>query len=278
MNRIWLDEIVRTALEEDIGPGDLTVEAVVDPGTRAQARIYAKAEGVIAGTQVAARAFQLLDPEVHFQSVPDGTEVAPGDIVADISGEAAAILSAERVALNFLQRLSGIATETARAAKAAAPYGARIVDTRKTTPGLRALEKAAVRAGGGGNHRLGLYDAVLLKENHIALAGGIGPAVARAKERVGHMVKIEVEVESLHQVEEALAAGVDAILLDNMSLDEMRRAVEMIAGRAIVEASGGITPERVAEVASCGVDVISLGSLTHSARALDLSLLIEVES
>lgn len=276
MNYIWLDEVVRRALEEDIGPGDLTVQSVVPPGTRATAHIRAKAEGVIAGTAAAARAFQLLDSSIQFQSVSDGTPVRPGDVAAEISGDAAAILSGERVALNFLQHLSGIATETARAVQAAAPYGTRIVDTRKTTPGLRALEKAAVRAGGGANHRLGLFDAVLLKENHIALAGGIGPAVKRAKERAGHMVKIEVEVERLSQIEEALAVGVDAILLDNMSLDEMRQAVQMIGGRAVVEASGGITPDRVAEVAACGVDVISLGWITHSVRALDLSLLIEL--
>lgn len=278
MNRIWLDDIVRRALAEDIGPGDLTVEAVVAPSTQACARIRAKAEGVVAGTEAAARTFQLLDPAIKFQAVADGTHVQPGDIVAEIQGDARAILSGERVALNFLQHLSGIATETARAVRAAAPYGTRIVDTRKTTPGLRTLEKAAVRAGGGANHRLGLFDAVLLKENHIVLAGGIGPAVQRAKKRVGHMVKIEVEVEHLSQIEEALAAGVDAILLDNMSLDEMRQAVKMVGGRAVVEASGGITPDRVAEIAACGVDVISLGWITHSVPALDLSLLVEMET
>lgn len=272
MNPLLLEEIVRRALLEDIGPGDVTAEAVIPEDRTARAEIRAKAAGCIAGMAAAATAFRLLDPDVRFSGVADGTAVKPGDLVAEVAGRARALLSAERVALNFLQRLSGIATATARAVAAAAPYGVRIVDTRKTTPGLRMLEKEAVLAGGGANHRLGLYDAVLLKENHIAVAGGIAAAVERVRARVGHMVKIEVEVESLEQIEEALAAGADVIMLDNMSPDEMRRAVAMIGGRAVVEASGGVTPERVAEVAACGVDVISLGWLTHSAPALDLSM------
>lgn len=274
MNRLWLEETVKQALMEDIGSGDLTVEATIPPDQQTVAQIRAKAAGTIAGTEAAALAFQILDPNVQFSSVADGASVNPGDVVAEIKGPAGAILSAERVALNFLQHLSGIATETAKAVHAAAPYGTRIVDTRKTTPGLRTLEKAAVRAGGGSNHRLGLYDAVMLKENHIAVAGGITKAVGRVRDRVGHMVKVEVEVEHLHQIDEALTAGVDVILLDNMSLDDMKEAVRKIAGRAVVEASGGITPDRVAEVAACGVDVISLGWITHSVRALDLSLRI----
>lgn len=276
MNPLWLEDVVRSALNEDIGTGDITSEALIAADAQAEARIVAKAPGCIAGMPAATCAFRLLDPNVRISGVEDGTRVVPGDVVAEIAGSARAILSAERVALNFLQHLSGIATATAEAVEAVRPYGTRIVDTRKTTPGLRALEKAAVRAGGGVNHRLGLYDAVMIKDNHIAVAGGIAEAVRRVRERIGHMVKIEVEIESLDQLDEALSTGVDVILLDNMSLEDMRRAVERIAGRAVVEASGGITPANVREVAACGVDVISLGWITHSVPALDLSLRIQM--
>lgn len=272
MNPLQLEETVRQALLEDLGPGDITCSAVIADDLRCTATIVAKAKGVIAGSDAASWSFRLLDPTVRFTCLPDGDRVNPGDLVAELAGPARAILGGERVALNFLQHLSGVATATARAVAAAEPYGVRIVDTRKTTPGLRALEKAAVRAGGGSNHRLGLYDAVMLKENHIAVAGGIVQAVRLAKNRVGHMVKIEVEVEHLHQIDDALSAGADVIMLDNMSLADMQIAVRQINGRAIVEASGGITPERVAKVAACGVDVISLGWITHSVPALDLSL------
>lgn len=263
---------MRQALSEDLGSGDLTCEAVIPADAQATAEIQAKASGRIAGGQAATLAFQLLDPSVECTFIPDGSPVEVGDVVAQLSGRARALLSAERVALNMLQHLSGIATATAEAVAAAEPYGVRIVDTRKTTPGLRALEKSAVRAGGGSNHRFGLYDAVMLKENHIAVAGGIVPAVQRARERIGHMVKIEVEIESLHQIDAALEARADVILLDNMSLADMRAAVAKIDKRATIEASGGITPDRVAEVAACGVDVISIGWITHSVPALDLSL------
>lgn len=278
MNPIWLENTVHAALEEDIGYGDITTEAIVPQQASARAKIIAKAHGCIAGHDAAQLAFRLLDGGIDYQVVaPDGAEVAPGDVVARISGSAAAILSAERVALNFMQRMSGTATATRQAVKAAEPYGTRIVDTRKTTPGLRALEKYAVRVGGGLNHRIGLDDAVLIKENHIAVAGGITAAVERVRARVGHMVKVEVEVERLEQVDEALQAGVDAILLDNMDEETMRQAVARINKRAVVEASGSMSVEKIAAVAATGVDIISMGRLTHSSPALDLSLLIDIE-
>lgn len=277
MNPIWLENTVRAALHEDIGYGDITTEAIVPADAKAQAKIIAKATGCIAGNDVARLAFQLLDSQIAYQVIAaDGAEVTYGDVVARITGSAAAILSGERVALNFMQRMSGTATATREAVKAAAPYGTRIVDTRKTTPGLRALEKYAVRVGGGLNHRIGLDDAVLIKENHIAVAGGISPAVQRVRARVGHMVKVEVEVERLDQIDEALNAGVDAILLDNMDLETMRQAVLHINKRVVVEASGSISADKIAEVAATGVDIISMGRLTHSSPALDMSLLIDI--
>ena len=243
----------------------------------ANGRILAKAPGRIAGVPVAELTFRLLDPEVHIDVIsPDGRDVQPGDVILRICGPATGVLMGERVALNFLQHLSGIASATALAAEAARPYGARIVDTRKTTPGLRALQKYAVRVGGGLNHRMGLDDAVLIKENHLAVAGSIKEAVLRVREHVGHLVKIEVEVETLAQVDEALAAQVDAILLDNMDAKTMQEAVTRIDGQAIVEASGNMTLERIPEVAATGVDIISMGWLTHSAPALDLSLQLEL--
>jgi nicotinate-nucleotide pyrophosphorylase (carboxylating) len=277
MNPLMVEEIVRLALQEDIGYGDLTTEAIVAAGTVAEGKITAKAAGRIAGMAVVQTVFRLLDPAVLLRvNTPDGTDVEPGTVVLSLRGSANAVLMGERVALNFLQHLSGIATATAKAVRAAAPYGARIADTRKTTPGLRMLEKYAVRVGGGVNHRIGLDDAVLIKENHLAVAGSVKPAVERVRNRVGHMVKIEVEVETLTQVEEALAAGVDAILLDNMDLDTMRQAVQRVNRRAIVEASGNIGIEQVAQVAATGVDIISMGRLTHSSPALDLSLRLQM--
>lgn len=277
MNQIWLTDVVRRALDEDIGYGDLTTEAIVSSGAFAAGAIIAKEDGRIAGTEVAALAFHLLDPSVVFDiKISDGVDVTAGDIVANVSGPAGAVLTGERTALNFLQRMSGIATLTAAAAKAAAPYGTHIVDTRKTTPTLRSLEKYSVRMGGGINHRYGLDDAVLIKENHIAVAGGITAAVELVRRRVGHMVKVEVEVEFLTQIPEALATGVDAILLDNMDLPAMEEAVRLVAKRATVEASGDITLDRIAAVAATGVDIISMGRLTKSAPALDLSLRIKL--
>jgi len=273
LNPIWLADVVRRALNEDIGYGDLTTEAIVSANSQASGTIIAKEAGRIAGSEVAALAFHLLDPSVNFTIIAaDGTDVQAGQQVAQVNGSAGPVLMGERVALNFMQNMSGIATITAQAVREAAPYKARIVDTRKTTPTLRPLEKYAVRMGGALNHRYGLDDAVLIKENHLAVAGGITQAVSLVRRRVGHMVKVEVEVEHLEQIPEALAAGVDAILLDNMDIPTMRQAVAKIAGRIIVEASGNITVDRVAEVAATGVDIISMGQLTRSAPALDLSL------
>jgi nicotinate-nucleotide pyrophosphorylase (carboxylating) len=270
-----MSDPIEHALAEDIGEGDLTTRAVVPEGAQARARINQKAPGVIAGVRVAQDVFQHVDPELVFIAhCPEGKWREEG-AVAEISGSAASILTAERVALNFLGRLSGVATLTARYVRAVEGTGARILDTRKTTPGLRELEKQAVRAGGGENHRRGLYDAILVKENHAALAGGVGEAARRANRAAGEGVPVEVECRSSAEIEEALDAGVGRILLDNMSLDELRAAVEMVAGRAELEASGGITLDRVRAVAETGVDFISVGALTHSARALDLSLLLE---
>ena len=272
--QIQYEPLVRAALAEDIGPGDITTMLCVPEGTRATAIVLAKQPGVIAGLAIAELAFHLLDPNAQWQAhVNDGERVGEGRTpLATVTGDARALLTAERVALNFLQRLSGIATVTARGVELVAGTNARIVDTRKTTPGLRMLEKYAVRAGGGFNHRLGLYDAVLIKDNHIRAAGGITSAVRNAQAHIPHTMKIEVEASTLAQVQEALDAGADIILLDNMDTETMRQAVNQIGGRAISEASGGLTEARVAEVAATGVNILSIGALTHSAPALDISL------
>ena len=272
--QLQYEPLVRAALAEDIGPGDITTTLCVPADARATATVLAKAPGVIAGLDVCALAFHLLDPEARWEShVADGFHVTePPTPLATVIGKARALLTAERVALNFLQRLSGVATVTARYVAAVAGTPARIVDTRKTTPGLRALEKYAVRVGGGYNHRLGLYDCVLIKDNHIQAAGGIQSAVAAARAHIPHTMKIEVETDTLEQVTEALNAGADIILLDNMDNETMRRAVAQIGGRAITEASGGLALDRVAAVAATGVQILSVGALTHSAPALDISL------
>lgn len=273
--RLLVEPVVRAALLEDLGrAGDITTDAIIPAGERMDAVIASRQDGVIAGTDAAAIAFELIDPSLSVSvERPDGTRVTPGDTVIRLSGPARAVLTAERVALNLLCRLSGVATATASLVEAARPHGnARIVCTRKTTPGLRALEKHAVRAGGGSNHRFGLDDAVLIKDNHIALAGGIRTAVERARAGVGHLVKIEVEVDTLAQLEEVLSLGVDAVLLDNMSTGDLAHAVAMVGGRAITEASGRITPEIAPAVAATGVDLISIGWLTHSAPVLDIGL------
>ncbi len=272
------EPIVAAALREDLGrAGDQTTEAVVPVEAAAVAHLIARRPGRVAGLAVAARAFTLLDPLVQFDfRSEDGDDVVAGAVLAVISGPARPILSAERVALNLLGRLCGIATLTREVVASVAGTGARVACTRKTTPGLRLLEKYAVRVGGGFNHRFGLDDAVLIKDNHLAAAGGVAEAVRRARAGVGHLVKIEVEVTDLAQVEEALAAGAEVILLDNMTLEEMREAVELVGGRAVTEASGGISPENAAAVAATGVDVLSLGWLTHSAPALDVALDIVV--
>lgn len=266
-------EAVARALVEDVGAGDITTEAVVGSGTPCRAEIVAKAEGVVAGLAVAEATFRAVDTDTAFEyAVSDGGEVSPGTVVARVAGEAASILTAERTALNFLQRMSGIATLTARYVKAVEGTGARILDTRKTAPGLRALDKYAVAAGGGTNHRMGLFDAVLIKDNHIQAAGGIAEAVDRVRAAAGDAVEVEVEAQSLGQVEEAVAAGADIIMLDNMGAEEIRAAVKLVGGRARTEVSGGVSLGTVREMAECGVDYISVGALTHSAPALDLSL------
>jgi len=272
---IGIDRIIENALLEDIHTGDITTLAVVPEKRSAGARLIAKESMVLAGIDVAARVFILVDPDVLFTArFADGALLKAGDVIAEIAGDAASLLQAERVALNLLQRMCGIATLTARYKEAVTGTGAKVVDTRKTTPGLRQLEKYAVRIGGGSNHRSGLYDAVLIKENHIAAAGGISVAVERARAFVSHTMKIEVETETLDQVAEALDVGVDIIMLDNMDLETMRRAVALIGGRSLVEASGGVTFETIAEIAATGVDIISVGALTHSARAMDISMIL----
>jgi len=272
---IGIDRIIENALLEDIHTGDITTMAVVPEKRSATARLIAKESMVLAGIEVAARVFALVDPEVLFTAhFADGALITAGDVIADITGDAASLLQAERVALNLLQRMCGIATLTARYKQAVAGTGAKVVDTRKTTPGLRQLEKYAVRIGGGSNHRSGLYDAVLIKENHIAAAGGISIAVERARAFVPHTMKIEVETETLDQVAEALAAGADIIMLDNMDLETMRRAVALIGECSLTEASGGVSLETITEIAATGVDIISVGALTHSARAMDISMLL----
>jgi len=272
--QIMFEPLVRMALLEDLGrAGDLTTDIIVPPEQRATMALAARQPGVVAGLDIAALAFRLIDPSAEIAlSHPDGSRVKAGDVIATIHGAARAVLTAERTALNFLCHLSGVATATATLVEAVRGQRARIVCTRKTTPGLRALEKYAVRAGGGANHRFGLDDAVLIKDNHIAIAGGIRTAVERARKGAGHMVKIEVEVDSLDQLDTALELGVDAVLLDNMSVEDLARAVSMIDGRAIAEASGRITPATAPGVAATGVDLISVGWLTHSAPILDIGL------
>jgi nicotinate-nucleotide pyrophosphorylase (carboxylating) len=268
------EPLIRRALEEDLGrAGDLTSDAILPPDLTAEARVVARAAGRVAGLPAALAAFRLLDASIRIEEhAADGADVEAGSILATVRGPARSILSAERTALNLLGRLCGIATATRDMAALVAPHGARIVCTRKTTPGLRALEKFAVRCGGGHNHRFGLDDAVLIKDNHIALAGGIRPAFERVRRSVGHLVKIEAEVDSLDQLREALDLGADVVLLDNMPLEMLREAVAMARGRAITEASGGINPKTAAAIAATGVDLLSMGWLTHSAPALDVAL------
>jgi nicotinate-nucleotide pyrophosphorylase (carboxylating) len=269
---------VTEALAEDLGlAGDVTSAATVPAGVRASAVLAARRPGAVAGLALAEAAFRALDPVVRFEPhVGDGAAVAAGDVLARVEGQARALLSAERVALNFLGRLSGIATLTRRYVEAVAGTGAAIVDTRKTTPGLRAFEKYAVRCGGGRNHRSGLFDAVLIKDNHIAAAGGLAQAVERARAHAGHMLKIEVEVDTLAQLADALRHPIDVVLLDNMTPAQLREAVAVVAGRVLTEASGGVSLETVRAIAETGVDLISVGALTHSAPVLDLGLDFEV--
>ena len=277
LSPLLYDGLVRRALAEDLGrAGDITTDAIVPPDHVAEGRFVARAAGRLAGLDAALHAFRVLDPESAFEVCRgEGSDVAAAEVVALVRARARALLSAERTALNLLGRLSGIATATRDVVARLQGLPTKIASTRKTTPGLRLLEKHAVRVGGGTPHRYGLDDAVLIKDNHVALAGGISEAVARVRRRVGHMVKVEVEVDTLGQLDEALALGVDALLLDNMDLETLREAVRRSRGRALTEASGGVRPERVREIAETGVDLISLGWLTHSASALDVALDVE---
>lgn len=271
---LMVEPVVRAALLEDLGrAGDLTTDAIVPATAKAKTALVARQPGVVAGLAAAATAFRLVDPSIELViERPDGTPLAPGDRIATIAGPARGMLTAERVALNFLGHLSGVASGAATLVEAVRGHKARICCTRKTMPGLRALQKYAVRVGGGMNHRFGLDDGVLIKDNHVAVAGGIRPAILAARRGVGHLVKIEVEVDTLDQLEEALATGVDAVLLDNMTPEQLTAAVRMIDGRAIAEASGRITPQTAPAIAASGVDLISAGWLTHSASVLDIGL------
>ena len=271
-----IERIVRTALAEDIGLGDITTEVTVAPETVVRAELVAKEDFILAGIDVAASVFRTLDPNASFEKLlADGQKVRRGEVIAWIKGRAAVLLQGERVALNLLQRMCGIASLTAQYVEQVAGTGAAIVDTRKTVPGLRALDKYSVRMGGGRNHRIGLFDGVLIKENHSAAAGGITTAIERARLRLPHTLKIEVETRNLDEVGEALAAGAEIIMLDNMTLDEMRQGVALIDGRALVEASGGVNLETVREIAETGVNIISVGALTHSVKAADISMLFD---
>jgi len=272
--RLIIEPVVRAALLEDLGrAGDITTDAVVPAEAKVEAVIAARQPGVLAGLDAALLAFELIDPALRIERLrADGDRISRGETVAQISGRARGVLGAERTALNLLSRISGVATATRALADAIAGYKAKIVCTRKTTPGLRTLEKEAVRLGGGANHRFGLDDAMLIKDNHIALAGGVRAALERAQRHAGHLVKIELEVDTLDQLAEGLEVGVDAVLLDNMTPETLRRAVAMVDGRAVTEASGRISPETAAAVAATGVDLISSGWITHSAPILDLGL------
>jgi len=271
-----IERIVRLALHEDIGQCDITTQATVEKGTQARAELVAKEPFVLAGIEVAREVFLQLDGQVAFEALKSDAEaIQKGEVLAWIKGGAGSLLQGERVALNLLQRMSGIATLTSQFVAAVAGTGAVIVDTRKTTPGLRALEKYSVRMGGGKNHRTSLYDGVLIKENHVAAAGGIAVAIERARSRVAHVMKIEVETRDLQEVREALEAGADIILLDNMSVAELDEAVALVDGRALTEASGGVNLETVRGIADTGVDLISVGALTHSFRAVDISMLFQ---
>jgi nicotinate-nucleotide pyrophosphorylase (carboxylating) len=266
-------EAVLRALAEDIGRGGITTDALIDSGVAASAQLMARETGIVAGLDLAEAAFRGVEPDISFERlIQDGSPVKAGDVIARIAGSARALLSAERVALNFMTHMSGIASLTGLYVAAIAGTKARIVDTRKTLPGLRVFEKYAVRMGGGANHRFALDDAAMIKDNHIVAAGGIGPAILQVRAATGHMVKICCEVDRVDQIEEVLAAGVDVLLLDNMDPETLAEAVRLIAGRATAEASGKVSLETVAAIAGSGVDVISVGKLTHSAPALDIAL------
>jgi len=273
-----IDKLILAAFEEDIGTGDITTNTTIPSGTQASGKFIAKESGVICGIDVAARCFELSDKDIRFTPfVKDGDRISKGDVIAEISGPAAGILVAERTALNMMQRMSGIATQTAKAVAQVEGTNAKIADTRKTMPLLRVFDKYAVRVGGGSNHRFNLADGVLIKDNHIAACGSITAAVRAAKQNAPHTLKVEVEVESLEQLNEALEAGADIIMLDNMSNEMMKEAVKITAGRAKLEASGNMGEKDLREVALTGVDIISIGALTHSVKALDISLKLKLQ-
>lgn len=278
LNFMLIDQTVRAALEEDLGrAGDITTQATIPESVRARALIVAREAGVIAGSDIAIVTFRMMEPSVRFDThVKDGTAIAAGTVALAVEGPARAILSAERVALNFMGRMSGIASMTAQYVKAVAHTKARIVCTRKTTPNLRAIEKYAVRCGGGSNHRFGLDDAILIKDNHIAVAGGVVNALRAAKTFAGHLVKIEIEVDTLDQLEEVIKEGADVVLLDNMNPEQLKEAVRRVNGKMLTEASGGVNLSTVAAIAESGVDMISVGALTHSVKVLDLGLDIAI--
>jgi len=277
---VMLEPLVRETLLEDLGrAGDLTSNLIIPADAHARLALVAREPGVLAGMDLARIAFRVMDPAIRFQpQLRDGARLKQKDVLATVEGPARAILSAERTALNFLGHLSGVATATARIADAIRPYGTRVTCTRKTLPGLRMVQKYAVRVGGGSNHRHGLDDAILIKDNHIAVAGGVRAALERARQGAGHMVAIELEVDTLEQLEEGLAAGANIILLDNMGPDMLREAVRIVAGRAVTEASGRVTPETAVAIAQAGVDYIAVGAITHSVSVLDIGLDVTVES
>lgn len=273
-----LDRIILNALEEDVGTGDITTESTIPEDRVAHGLYKAKESGILCGIGVAKRVFELIDPTIEFTALKkDGDPIEKGEIIAEVRGKATNVLTGERTGLNLMQRMSGIATRTAEAVKQVEGTNAKICDTRKTTPGLRVIEKYAVKVGGGTNHRFNLADGILIKDNHIVAAGSITAAVRAARANAPHTLKIEVEVETFEELNEALEAGVDIIMLDNMSCEDMKKAVGIVAGRTITEASGNMGDRNLAEVAACGVDLISIGALTHSVRALDISLKFRIE-
>ena len=273
LNNFYVDDLIKRAIEEDINYIDVSSDYLIPEDQRNEAYFVAKADGVLCGLDIAMRVFTLLDDSFNFDAkMTDGQEVHKGDIIVEFSGNTRSMLKAERTALNIIQHMSGIATVTRQATKLCEGTKASVVDTRKTLPGLRSLQKYAVVCGGGKNHRYNLSDAAMLKDNHIDASGGISQAVNALRSKIGHMTKIEVETRNIDEVKEAVAAGADVIMLDNMSYDEMKTAVEYISGRAVTEASGNVTLQNIAEVAKTGVDVISLGMLTHSVKAFDISM------
>ena len=276
LNKFYVDDLIRTALREDINYIDVTTDFLIPAAQMGEGRLMSKAEGVVCGTEVAARVFELLDPETNVEIlIPDGSAVKYGDDIMRLRGKTGMLLKGERTALNLIQHMSGIATAANKYSRIVEGTRATIADTRKTLPGLRPLQKYAVFCGGARNHRYNLSDAAMLKDNHIDAAGGITKAVTRLRSKTGHMTKIEVETRNLDELQEALAAGADIIMLDNMSPEIMKQAVEITAGRAVLEASGGITDETLRAVAESGVDIISIGALTHSVKAFDISMYIK---